>query len=187
MRLFKPLTERDIMKKRHIKTIPERFGVDEYIKDEKDILKYNKWFNEKIREYINFIKKQDKEFDIEECLSFINVFPLGVFYLTALGTYNENDKYPNGIFKDGKWFGYCDRGDNYTFNNDDEFCKRVVLKQKAKKGDKDYMEYQKYYVIKNSVDGWSMVMTNYPKDVNYDIILTKNEVLLEGNIGVLVK
>jgi len=171
------------MKQRHVKTIPERFGVDLNYKDKNSLRIYNNELIEKVKDYLKHINFEN--FDMEDCLTFCNIFHRGVFYLTALGAYDESEKY--GRMIDDEWCGYIDCGDSYQFNTHDGFSKRTILKSKFKKGDKEYMEYQKYYVMKTSVDGWSLMWYKYPNYDGYYWVFAKNNVSLEGNIGTYIR
>jgi len=170
-------------KNRHIKTLIERFGINPNIESKDQLIELTKPLLISIREYSEYCDKKRILFNLENYFKEKNIFEKGIFYLEALGSYNKEDKYLRGVLKDGKWTGYVDRCDAYDFQNDDEFCQRVSLTSDYEEGDKEYMEYIKYYVMDSSINGWSLVLFNYPKLPYFDYKYIKNEILLEGNIG----
>lgn len=179
-------------KPRHLKTLGERYGIDDAFLDKDSILKYQKEIVEKIRQYENYntrkaIKNHTEfKFDIEQAMRDLFIDYKGILYLRALGKFNPNDIYQEeGEFEDGIWKPYGDYNDAYFIQYDDTPMKRIKLKSDSKPGDIDYMEYTKYYVMKISTNGWYFLLfVDYYNRMNW--IVRKNDLLVEGNIGTLV-
>ena len=81
--------------------------------------------------------------------------------------------------------GYIDSCDAYMFMYDDTYSKRVNLKSDFKDGDKEYMEYVKYYVIDATVNGWFLVLFE-TRSGDLDWQIAKDNIILQGNIGTLI-
>lgn len=178
----------NMKKERHLKTIRERFGVNENLQDKRDIRKLQSEVVNKIREYEKYNYKKDKnfKFDLVKSMLDLNILHKGVFYLRGLGEYGDKEFSSSGIFKeDGSWVGYIDCCDAYFFMWGDTYSKRVTLKSDFKDGDKEYMEYVKYYVIDVSINGWFLVLfETRTGDLDYQI--AKDNIILQGNIGTLI-
>lgn len=175
-------------KERHLKTIRERFGFNENLKDESDIRKLRKEVVDKIREYQKYQYKKDYhfKFDLVKAMLDLDIVHKGVFYLRGLGEYGDSEFRSTGVFKeDGSWKGYIDTCDAYFFQADDTYSKRVQLKSNFKDGDKEYMEYVKYYVIDVTVNGWFLVLFQ-TRDGDLDYQIAKDNIILKGNIGTLI-
>ena len=175
-------------KERHLKTIRERFGFNENLQDEKDIRKLMSVVVEKIQTYKKYNYKKDNnfKFDLVQSMLDLDIAHKGVFYLRGLGEYGDNEFSDPGKFKeDGSWVGYIDCCDAYFFQADDTYSKRVNLKSDFKDGDKEYMEYVKYYVIDVTIDGWFLVLfETRTGDLDYQI--ARDNIILQGNIGTLI-
>jgi hypothetical protein len=180
-------------KNRHIKTLGERYGVDESFTNKDDILKYKSEIVQKIRQYENYNSKKaiknktEFRIDIEQAMRDLFINYKGILYLRALGKFNPDDEHQKqGVFEDGVWKPYGDYNDAYFIQYDDTPMKRVKLKSDSKPGDKDYMEYTKYYVMKISTNGWYFLLfVDYYNRLDW--IVRKNDLLVEGNIGTLLK
>lgn len=175
-------------KERHLKTVPERFGINENLKDECDIRKLRKEIVDKIREYQRFNYKKDNnfKFDLVQAMLDLNIIHKGVFYLRGLGEYGDTEFENPGFFKeDGSWQGYIDCCDAYFFMYDDTYSKRVNLKSDFKDGDKEYMEYVKYYVIDIAINGWFLVLFE-TRSGDLDWQTARDNIILQGNIGTLI-
>ena len=180
-------------KNRHIKTLGERYDVDESFTNKDDILKYKSEIVQKIRQYENYNSKKaiknktEFKFDIEQAMRDLFIDYKGVLYLRALGKFNpESEHQTQGVFEDGVWKPYGDYNDAYFIQYDDTPMKRVKLKSDSKPGDIDYMEYTKYYVMKISTNGWYFLLfVDYYNRLDW--IVRKNDLLVEGNIGTLLK
>ena len=179
-------------KPRHLKTLEERYGVDEAYPDYESISKYQREITEKIRQYENYnTRKAIKnntvfKFDIEQAMRELFIDYKGILYLRALGKYEESvEVQRQGIFEDGVWRPYDDYNDAYFIQYDDTPMKRVELKSDSKPGDKDYMKYAKYYVMKISKNGWYFLLfVDYYNRMDW--IVRKRDLLVEGNIGTLI-
>ncbi len=175
-------------KERRLKTIRERFGFNENLKDKSDIGKLRKEVVDKIQAYQKYQYKKDNnfKFDLVKAMLDLDIVHKGVFYLRGLGEYGDNEFKNPGFFKeDGSWQGYIDCCDAYFFMYDDTYSKRVNLKSDFKDGDKEYMEYVKYYVIDVTVNGWFLVLFETRSgDLDYQI--AKDNIILQGNIGTLI-
>jgi hypothetical protein len=176
-------------KERHLKTIRERFGFNENLKDERDIRNLMSEVVEKIQTYKKYNYKKDNnfKFNLVKSMLDLDIQHKGVFYLRGLGEYgDQNFKDNAGIFKeDGSWKGYIDSCDAYFFLYDNTYSKRVNLKSDFKDGDKEYMEYVKYYVIDVTVNGWFLVLFE-TRSGDLDWQTAKNNIILQGNIGTLI-
>ena len=182
------MKELKMRKERHLKTIRERFGFNENLQDEKDIRKLTSEVVNKIETYKKYNYKKDNnfKFDLVKSMLDLDIQHKGVFYLRGLGEYGDKEFSNPGILKeDGTWKGYIDSCDAYMFMYDDTYSKRVNLKSDFKDGDKEYMEYVKYYVIDVSTNGWFLVLfeTRFG-DLDYQI--AKDNIILQGNIGTLI-
>lgn len=177
-------------KERHLKTIRERFGVDLAFENKDSILAYQRELVEKIRQYRNYNYKKDNnfKFDLPKAMIDLGIDYKGIFYLRALGEYGDPEFKNTGIIKeDGTFSGYYDTCDAYFFQYDDTPPKRVNLTSPYKKGDKEYMEYTRYYVMKVSVNGWTLVFfTNWANDLDY-VVFKDNDMLIQGNMGTLLR
>lgn len=175
-------------KERHLKTIGERFGFNENLQDEKDIRKLREEVVDKIQSYQKFQYKKDHnfKFDLVQSMLDLDIIHKGVFYLRGLGEYGDATFNSPGIFKeDGSWAGYVDCCDAYFFMQDDTYSKRVNLKSDFKDGDKEYMEYVKYYVIDVTTNGWFLVLFE-TRTGDLDWQIAKDNIILQGNIGTLI-
>lgn len=180
-------------KPRHLKTLGERYGVDLAYTNNESISKYRNEIVEKLRIYENYnTKKAIKnntifEFDIEQAMRDLSIDYKGLLYLRAVGKFNPDEETQyEGVFEDGIWKPYIDYGDAYFIQSDDTPSKKVNLTSNSKLGDLDYMEYTKYYVMKISTNGWYFLLfVDYYNRLDW--IVRKNDLLVEGNIGTLIK
>lgn len=181
-------------KPRHIKTIGERFGEDPFFPDKESIDKYKSETVKAIREWQSYHSKKavrtktEFKFDLEECMRQLHINYKGIMYLEALGAYDkdkDDSEQTKGKFIDGKWCGYGDYNDAYFIQYDDTPMKRVKLKSDFKQGDKEYMEYTKYFIMKVSLNGWYLLFFQ-DRYNNLDWVVRKNDILIQGNVGTLV-
>ena len=71
------------MKKRHLKTIIERYGFNSRIKTKDELIRFSISFNNRLHLYRNYITKFGKEFDLNEALNYCDEKTKGTFYLDA--------------------------------------------------------------------------------------------------------
>lgn len=180
-------------KPRHIKTIRERYGADLDFTDKESVWNYRVEVMKKINDYISYNQKKAVRtkqvfmVNLHSILLALDIPYKGVLYLEALGKYEEGEEYQsNGKFlENGKWVGYYDSCDAYFIQSDDHPSKRVALKSDYKSGETGYMEYTKYYVMKVSTNGWTLLFFQ-DFSGSIDWALDKDNILMQGNIGTLV-
>jgi hypothetical protein len=155
------------MKNRHLKTLEERFGVNEKLKTKNDLSKKCIEFNKNLKFYYNKIKKDNSKFNLNDAFNFCSIIPKGIFYLRAKS-------------EDKNTYGSVDMSDS-SFAVYEKVPKQVKFKTD------NFMTFCKFYVIDISLDGYIWVIYEYPNsDIDYDFIQT-NKILLEGNIGIYIK
>lgn len=71
------------MKKRHLKTIIERYGFNGSIKNKDELIRFSISFNHRLHLYRNYINKAGKEFDLNDALNYCDEKTKGTFYLDA--------------------------------------------------------------------------------------------------------
>lgn len=152
------------MKNRKLRTICERYSSLSNVDNLRDLKSIDKIFLEKLHLYKNKIFKENKKFDFNDALNYCNILPKGSFYMKG------RDKNGHIDFSDVSYLCY----DHPRF-------------KLRKLNTPDSEDYVKFYVVEISNGGWVFIIYEegfYDLDSNF---ITDNKILLDGNIGILVK